>query len=181
MRTNNIARRYASGLIKSIGNQEEYDTVRRELQEFQSLVDGNEGLKSGMTTMLFSKKQKIDMLTSIHQKAEMTEKTLNFLLAVIDANRLVFLPIIIELMEDLWFQKNDIEKLTVYSVIPLESAAEKKLEAKLEKSFGKKIVLEKEIDPTLIAGIKIQKGSVFYDFSIQGNLKKLKEALTEES
>ncbi len=181
MKANNIARRYATGLIKSVDNQKEYDTVRLELIEFQSLVDGNAGLKAGMTTLLFSKKQKIEMLFTIHQEAKMAEKTFNFLQAVIEANRLIFLPIIIELMDDLWFQKNDIEKLTVFSVIPLESSAEKKLQAKLETSFGKKVVLEKEIDPTLIAGIKIQKGSVFYDFSIQGNLKKLKEALAEES
>lgn len=181
MKTNNVARRYASGLIKSIDNQKEYDIVRRELVEFQALVDSNADLKSGMNTMLFSKKQKLEMLTAIHQKTEMAEKTFNFLNAVIEANRLVFLPSIIDVMESLWFQKNDIEKLTVYSAVPLESAAEKKLVAKLEKSFGKKIILDKEIDPSLIAGIKIQKGSVFYDFSIQGNLKKLKEALIEES
>lgn len=181
MKTNNIARRYATGLIKSIAEQKEYELLRRELEEFQSLVEDDPGLKAGMTTLLFSKKQKLDMLSTIHQQAGMAEKTFNFLQAVIEANRLVFLPNIIELMENLWFQKNGIEKLTVYSVIPLESSSEKKLQAKLEKSFGKKIVLEKEIDPTLIAGIKIQKGSVFYDFSIQGNLKKLKEALIEES
>ncbi len=181
MKTNNIARRYALGFVKSIEDEKEYNTVQHELIEFQALMDENPDLESGMTTLLFSKKQKIEMLSTIHQKAKMTEKSFNFILAVIEANRLVFLPTIIEMMEDLWFEKNDIEKLKVFSVIPLNSSIEEKLRAKLEKSFGKKIVLEKEIDPSLIAGIKIQKGSVFYDFSIQGNLKKLKEALIEES
>ena len=50
----------------------------------------------------------------------------------------------------------------------------------LEESFNKKIIIEKEVDPSLIAGIKIQRGLVYYDFSIQGNLKKLKEALVAD-
>jgi F0F1-type ATP synthase delta subunit len=37
------------------------------------------------------------------------------------------------------------------------------------------------IDPSLIAGLKVQRGSVFYDFSIQGNLKKLKDALLTDN
>ena len=51
----------------------------------------------------------------------------------------------------------------------------------LEKKLNKKIVLEKEIDSSLIAGIKLKKGSIYYDFSIDGNLKRLYKTLTEGS
>jgi F0F1-type ATP synthase delta subunit len=62
----------------------------------------------------------------------------------------------------------------------LSEKLENRLKKNLEKSFDKKIVIDKEIDPSLIAGIKIQRGSIFYDFSIEGNLKKLKDAILTE-
>jgi len=42
-------------------------------------------------------------------------------------------------------------------------------------------VTQLRLDPSVIGGIKIQKGSTYYDFSIEGNLKKLREMLTEVS
>ncbi|MCP5053482.1 MAG: F0F1 ATP synthase subunit delta [bacterium] len=87
---------------------------------------------------------------------------------------------ILSSLEELWFEKNGIEKLKVFSAIPLSAKLEKQLVKNLSKSFDKTIILESEIDKTLIAGIKIQRGLVYYDFSIEGNLGKLKEALLSD-
>jgi F-type H+-transporting ATPase subunit delta len=100
---------------------------------------------------------------------------------LIDANRLSVIESIIESIEDLWFEKTGVEKYTVYSAIELSDKLEKKLLTHLEKKLDKKIVLEKEIDQSLIAGLKLKKGSIYYDFSIDGNLKKLYETLSEGS
>ena len=98
-----------------------------------------------------------------------------------EKNRMIFLDVIIKLLEELWFERNGVEKLKILSAVKLSKKLEQKLIKNLEKSFNKKIVLEKEIDKSLIAGIKIQKGSIFYDFSIEGNLSKLKDSLLEEN
>ena len=91
------------------------------------------------------------------------------------------LYLIISQMEELWYEKNGIEKFKVYSAVELSENQEKRLIEELEKYHKKRVIFEKEIDKSLIAGIKIQKGSVFYDFSINGNLNKLKDALLEEN
>ncbi|MCP4218608.1 MAG: ATP synthase F1 subunit delta, partial [bacterium] len=146
-------------------------------EEFLNLLDKKKECKSGMETLLFFKIQKKEILDSIHKKVKFKEKTLNFILSLLDANRMAILPGVITLLEELWFEKKGIERLKVYSAIALSSGLEKKLKAKLEESFNKKIVIDAEIDPSLIAGLKIQRGSIYYDFSVDGNLKKLKEAL----
>jgi len=177
LKESRIARRYAEGLIKTLADENEYLTIRRELQEFLNMLKSIDEFRAGMETPLFSKSQKKEILDSIHQKITFTKKTYRFLLTVVEENRLIFLDAIIQLLEKLWFEKNGIEKLQVFSAIPLSAKLEKQLIENLEAAFDKKIVIEKEIDPSLIAGIKIQRGLVFYDFSIEGNLKKLKEAL----
>ena len=182
MRENSIAKRYASALVKSIKNEQEYRGIKEELEAFLKLLIASTEFKAGMETLLFSKNQKREVLESIKKKIKFKEKTFNFLRSLVDENRMSVLDIIIRLMEELWFEKKGVEKLKVFSAVALSEKLEKKLKKNLEKSFDKKIIIDKEIDPSLIAGIKIQRGLIFYDFSIEGNLRKLKDALlTEES
>jgi len=180
LRENSIAKRYASGLIKTLKSEKEYQDIKKELEEFLVLLNSIEDFKAGMETLLFSKKQKREILDSLRQKIKLNEKTYRFLLELMEENRLVFLDTMIQLLEELWFEKNGIEKLKVYSAVPIIEKLENKLIKNLEESFNKKIIIEKKVDPSLIAGIKIQRGLVYYDFSIQGNLKKLKEALVAD-
>lgn len=177
MKENSLAKRYAAGLLKTLENEDEYRQIKHELEEFAKMLKSIDSLRAGMQTMLFSKSQKIDVLNAIQEKTKFTPKTISFLHEAIEENRLMYLDLMINAFEDLWFEKNGIEKLKVFSAIPIPAKLEKKLTINLEKAFDKKIIIETDVDPTLIAGIKIQRGLVFYDFSIEGNLKKLKEAL----
>lgn len=177
MNENSLAKRYASGLIKTIEDEKEYLEIKKELEYFLSLLNADSGFKAGMETFLFSREQKKGLLDEIHGKTKFNKKTYNLLLTMIEENRLIILDTLIPSVEELWFEKNNKEKLKVFSAIALSAKLEKKLIENLEKSFAKKIVLEKEIDKSLIAGIKIQRGSIYYDFSINGNLRKLKETI----
>jgi F-type H+-transporting ATPase subunit delta len=180
LKENSLAKRYAAGLIKTLKDEKEYRDVKVELEQFLGLLNNIPDFKAGMETLLFSKNQKKDVLDSINKKVKFKDKTYKFLLTVLDENRLLYLDAMIQVLEELWFEKSGIEKLKVFSAVPLSSKLEKKLVQNLEKAFDKSIVLEKEIDESLIAGIKIQRGLVYYDFSIEGNLKKLKQALLTE-
>lgn len=167
-------------MIKSLKDEREYVKIKRELEIFLELLDGNKDFKAGMESFLFSKKQKRELMDEIQEKARFGEKTFNFLIAMLEENRLIILDMVIQLMEELWFERIGVEKLRVYSAVKLDDRLEKKLIKNLEKSFDKKIIIEKKVDESLLAGIKIQRGSIFYDFSISGNLRKLREELVSE-
>ena len=177
MKETSVAKRYAAGLIKTLTSEEEYRVIKKELETFLEIISHIEEFKTGMGTLLFSKSQKKEILDTLNQQIKFNKKTYQFLRTILEQNRLMVLDSIIMMLEDLWFEKNGIEKLKVYSAVPLGPAQEKKLIKNLEAAFKKRIVIEKEVDPSMIAGLKVQRGHVFYDFSIEGNLKKLKEAL----
>ncbi len=177
MRESSVAKRYARALIKAIKDEQEYFEIKKELETFAELLRQNAEFKVGMETFLFSKPRKKELLDTIYKDIKLREKTYHFLLALVEENRMMLLAIIIQLLETQWLEANGIEKLKVYSAVALNEKLEKKLIKGLEKSFAKKIKIEKEIDPSLVAGIKVQRGSIFYDFSIAGNLRKFKNAL----
>ncbi len=177
MKETSTAKRYAAGLIKTLTGEQEYREIKKELETFQEVLNRVEEFKTGMGTMLFSKSQKKEVLDTFHQQIKFNKKTYRFLGTILEENRLMVLDSIILMLEELWFEKNGIEKLKVYSAVPLGPVQENKLIKNLETAFKKRIVIEKEVDPSMIAGLKIQRGHVFYDFSIEGNLEKLKETL----
>jgi F-type H+-transporting ATPase subunit delta len=177
LKESSVAKRYARALIKTIKDESEYLEIKKELETFAELLRQNPEFKAGMETFLFSKPRKKELLDTIYREIKFMEKTCHFLLTLVDENRILLLDIIIQLLETQWFEANGIEKLKVYSAVALNEKLEKKLINGLEKSFARKIKIEKEIDPSLVAGIKVQRGSIFYDFSIAGNLKKFKDAL----
>jgi F-type H+-transporting ATPase subunit delta len=177
LKETSAAKRYAAGLIKTLTSENEYREIKKELETFLEVLNSIEEFKTGMGTLLFSKSQKKEILDTLYQKIKFNKKTYQFLWTILEQNRLTILDSILLMLEDLWFEKNGIEKLKVYSAVPLGPAQEEKLIKNLGTAFKKRIVIEKEVDPSMIAGLKIQRGHVFYDFSIEGNLKKLKEAL----
>ncbi|MCK4835067.1 MAG: ATP synthase F1 subunit delta [Candidatus Aminicenantes bacterium] len=173
-----ISKRYAKALVDSIQHEEEYIEITGQLGQFLELMERDVEFRSGMETVLFSKRQKREILTTIKDKMEFSTKTFNFVMALIEENRLVFLDSILQIVEKFWYEKKGIEKFIVFSAIPLNQAQKERLIKQLEDALQKKVVIENNCEPSLIAGIKIQRGSVFFDFSIAGNLKKLKEELT---
>jgi F-type H+-transporting ATPase subunit delta len=177
LRESSVAKRYARALIKAIEDEQEYLEIKKELETFAELLKQNAEFKVGMETFLFSKPRKKELLDTIYKDIKLREKTYHFLLTLVEENRMMLLAIIIQLLETQWLEANGIEKLKVYSAVALSEKLEKKLIKGLEKSFARKIKIEKKIDPSLVAGIKVQRGSIFYDFSIAGNLRKFKDAL----
>jgi F-type H+-transporting ATPase subunit delta len=177
LKETSAAKRYAAGLIKTLASEQEYRGIKKELETFLEVLNRIEEFKTGMGTLLFSKSQKKEILDTFQQQIKFNKKTFQFLRTLLEENRLIVLDSIIMILEDLWFEKNGIEKLKVFSAVPLAPVQENKLIKNLEAAFKKRIVIEKQVDPAMIAGLKIQRGHVFYDFSIEGNLKKLKETL----
>jgi len=180
VRESSLAKRYATGLIKTIADETEYRLIKEEIEHFLEVINNIDEFKTGMGPLLFSKSQKKEILDTYNKKTKLNKKTYQFLWTILEENRLNVLDSIIQILEDLWFEINGIEKLKVFTAVPLEPSQEKDLIKNLESAFNKKIFIEKMIDPSLIAGLKVQRGHVFYDFSIEGNLKKLKETLAAD-
>lgn len=178
MRNLTIARRYAKALVDAIGDRGEYREISRQLEQVLALLKGDVSFRSGMETVLFSRDQKREILETIRDRMALKEKAFNFLAVLVEENRLRFLEDMLPEVEQFWYQKEGIEKFVVFSAVPLDHEEKERLTARLEAALQKKVEIENQPDPSLIAGIKLQRGSVFYDFSISGNLEKLKQELT---
>jgi F-type H+-transporting ATPase subunit delta len=180
MKGNNLVKRYAKALVLAMDDEAEFQRVSGELSDFLGLLAADEKLKIGLTTSLISPVEKIAVINIIHAKMNLHTKTYQFLLTVAAENRMAYLGTMVGELPDAWCDARGIEKVTVFSVVELSDRQKDRLRENLEKVLAGKVALEFHLQPELIAGIRLGRGSVQYDFSLAGSLKKLRETLVGE-
>jgi ATP synthase F1 delta subunit len=180
MKESSLVKRYAKALVLAMDSEEEFVLVQGELNDFLALLAADEKLKIGLATFLISQAEKIAALNIISAKMSLHAKTLQFLLTVAEENRLVYLEQMVRMLPGAWYAAHGIEKIAVASAVDLAAGQKDRLRRNLEKALARKVALEFSRDPALIAGLSLRRGSVQYDFSLAGSLKKLRETLVGE-
>ena len=74
-----------------------------------------------------------------------------------------------------------LERATVVSAVPLEKAEIQRLHAELERVTGKKIVLEQQVDPTVLGGAYVRIGDRVVDRTVSTLLEAIANQLYEVS
>jgi len=172
MKTQIVVKRYAQGLVGSIKDDREFSRILKELEYFNELVTCRNDLRDALLKPFIppSKAKKI---------TEAGQKTIRFLLLLIENERFALLDEILTILPEAWNEKRGILTLEVSTVIPLNKNQEKRLKAKLEKIENKPVSLKYKIDKNLMGGLSIRKENTFLDISVKGDLMELGEKIKE--
>jgi F-type H+-transporting ATPase subunit delta len=180
MKGSSLVKRYARALVLAMDDEAEFRRVQGELAGFLTLLAADERLKIGLETSLISLAEKLRALDIVNDKMGLQKKTFQFLQTVAGENRMAYLERMVLQLPDAWYAARGIEKISVASAVGLSGGQKDRLRGNLEKALSRKVALEFRLDPGLIAGLRIDRGSVQYDFSLSGILKKLRETLVGE-
>lgn len=101
----------------------------------------------------------------------------NLVHALAENERLVVLPQISTLFDDLKSAVDGVKEATVYSAYPLDEAQVKNLIGQLESHFNTRLQPTVEVAPELIGGIKVVVGDQVLDASVRGKLDAMASAL----
>lgn len=179
MKNQILIKRYTQGLVNSVKDEAEFSALARELSDFSELLQSHKELKDILNNPLIPLNKKKEITEEILVKKSLAEKTLRFILLLVENNRLGLLAEIIESLPEMWNEKRGVYTFEVVSVVPLSERQKEKLMGKLELLEKRPVCLKYRIDPELIAGLWIRRGNIVYDVSIKGNLLKLKERIIE--
>lgn len=103
---------------------------------------------------------------------------LQFLSVLAENRRLLLLPQIATLFEELRAEAERVVRARVTSATPLSTEERAKIEQALRRRFNSDVSLELAVDPTLIGGAVIDTGDVVIDGSLRSKLARLEAALT---
>jgi F-type H+-transporting ATPase subunit delta len=172
-----LAKRYARAILELASEQHLVDRVGKELADFAAMWESNEELRSVFANPDVSAAARKAVLSEITTKAGVTPLVRNSVLYLCDRGRLRALPDIARAFAALAEQAAGTLRAEVTSAAPLAEGYYAQLQRALEQTTGKKVSIERKVDPSLIAGVVTRVGDQIFDGSIRRRLADLKETL----
>lgn len=119
----------------------------------------------------------VALLSPPEQGAGADENFGRFLALLADNRRLVLLPEIAGLYQELRAEAEHVVKATVTSAATLPAAELDTIKTALRRRFGREVEVQTAVDDSLIGGAVIVAGDVVIDGSLRGKLERLQSAL----
>ena len=105
------------------------------------------------------------------------DKRTNFLRLLIQRRRLILLPDIAAIFNQLKAAREQVQTVCVTTTAPLADSLKDRLLQALKIRLGCEVMLEQQIDQSLLGGAVLRAGDLVIDGSVRGKLQKLKEQL----
>jgi F-type H+-transporting ATPase subunit delta len=173
--TSTYARAFADAVFSS---RLDAGKTLREAQSLSTLVAGSKPLRDVWETPSILAEQKRAVLDAIVAREGISRPVRNFIAVLIDHRRVHFLEPIVKQFEQELNQRMGFAEAEITSARELSAAEKRALEAQVEKLTGKKVQARYSRNPSILGGAIIKVGSTIYDGSVEGQLERIREALS---
>jgi F-type H+-transporting ATPase subunit delta len=172
-----VAKRYAKALVALARQHGRLAETGEQLKRFADLVADTPALKSLLHNPAISGHFKDDLLTDLTQRLRLGPLEASFVRMLLEKGRLPEMPHIVALYDVLAAEAQNRLRVQVKTAVPLSAALQEEVRQRFAHYTSKDIIIDQEIDPTLIGGIVVQMGSLVLDGSIRNELLRLKTEL----
>lgn len=176
-----VARRYAKALRILAAPEGRLEAIAQELMRFERLLADDAGLRDAVLRPWVKAATKRAVVTAVTERLGLSPLARNFLALVAQRRRLALLPEIIAAYRALVDEATSRARARVRSAIPLTDAQRAAIRERLGRRLGKTVLLETEVDPSLLGGFVAEVGSRVWDASLAGQLRGLRERLIMNS
>ena len=177
MINNALAKRYAKALVQLGSEGGLIDLFRSELSIIDRVFSGNSELRAAFADPSLTQVQKKSIMSELISKTACSELVGNFLLLLVDKNRVAFLGQIVQTYEKLADEFSGVIRPVITTAFALDNSQLAAIQTALEKKSGKKVVPQMIVDPSLLGGVVTQIGDIAYDNSVKTQLKQIKDIL----
>ena len=175
---NIVASRYAEALFQVGEETDTTDKLYGELKAVVDIVKENKDFSNILRSPLVSKEEKKDLITKVFD-GKLSQNMINFLKILADKDRLALLADIEKDFKVLLNEKNNILEGIVITAVPMKEEEVKELQTKLSAKYNKTVVLENEVDKSVLGGVLVRLGNEEIDGTVKNRLDKMKEQLSQ--
>jgi F-type H+-transporting ATPase subunit delta len=174
---NALAKRYAKALVQLGSEGGLLERFRSELSVIEGIFSGNSELRSAFSDPALTQDKKKAIMKELISKVSCSELVGNFLLLLVDKNRVAFLGQIVQTYEKLADEFSGVIRPVITTAFPLDAAQVNDIQNALEKKSGKKVIPQVVVNASLLGGVVTQIGDIAYDNSVKTQLKRIKDIL----
>lgn len=172
-----IAARYVKALFEVAAEQSALELVEKDMVTLEKALENTPSFQHFLENPLLSRENQAQIMTAILNNVGAHKVTQQFLALLAHRRRLEVLPeIMAQFCEQVSKQRGEMKaELVAASKLSAQEVA--LVSERLEKAYGKKIILDVREQPELLGGIVVNIGSLRLDGSLAGKLKRLQIGL----
>lgn len=172
-----IAKRYATALLEIGAESGELDKLVVELERTAETYRTSAELRAAIADPLVPVASKEQILSEIAGHLGVGQITKNALQLLLHRRRLAALPAIAQRLREMADDRRGLLRAEVLTAMPLPEEYFTKLQRELERITGRRIALDRTLDPSLICGVVVRVGDTVYDGSLVARLRQMKESM----
>jgi len=173
------ASRYALALYELAKENSELEIVEKNVIDILEIYNTSEDLKSFIKNPTQSQLSQLEIINKIFSQMYLTKITTSFLGVLINKRRIFFINKIFLSFLSLTSKKRGELRASLTSSKKLREDELENLKQTLSQTMKSSIVLDYQIDESLIGGLRMQIGSLMIDTSIKNKLNKYKQIMLE--
>ena len=167
---------YAQALFELASSNEQEKEWMGQLNEAAQVLISLPEFKQVLAHPSITREKKKEILTSVFAK-ELDQTVFRFLLVLNEHNVISHLDLISKAYQSCFRKAHKIEIVRVTSAIQLDEDQLSRLKTMLEQKLNKSLELKVKVDPSLIAGIKVQAEDLVMDNTVVARIAAMKEAI----
>ena len=177
---NVIGKRFAEALSNSITDESKVRTALENLNSFDSAFSADAQLSRFFLNPAIPPENKRALVKEMCDRFSVESEVRKLMEMLVERKKMVFLKNIREYFEDVVDKRSNQARVNVTSAYPLSDEHIQKLKTSLGDVLQKNVLIETDVDESLIGGIKLRAGSIVADSSIKNSLALLKNAIENE-
>ncbi len=174
-----VAERYARAIFELASEQKQLKPITDQMQRIAAVYAESRDLRAVLDNPLVDEAKREALLKDIGARLGLAETALNAVRLIARRRRLASLADIAARLGTLADEEAGVVRATVTSAAPLPESYYQQLTRQLERATSRKIVIDKQIDPSLIAGVVTRIGDNTVDGSLKGRLLDMQRQLLQ--
>ena len=171
-----LARRYALALYEIGEQKNRVESILQDLREIVDIIYNNKEFQDVIKHPQISTSRKKEIFSNVF-KGKVDDELLSFLILLIEKERILYIDEILIEFERIHLEKNNTVVAQVKTVVPLIEDEKHKLKSKLESIYNKNIIMNEELDATIIGGVYVRVGNDVIDGTIKAKLDDMKKLM----
>lgn len=174
---NSLAARYARALSEALREKADLERSADELEFLATTYRDTKPLRDFLLNPGVSDSRKGEVLSDLVTRGGLSVTTGRLVQILLRKRRIALLPDIsaeFRRIEERTLNRVSVEITTAF---PLGAGLRKRVAESLERFTGKSVRLDPKVDPSVLGGARARIGSVIYDGTVAGRLRKLKQQL----
>jgi F-type H+-transporting ATPase subunit delta len=173
-----VAERYARAIFELGVEAGQVVALSEQVRSFADSYAGSRELQAVLDNPMVEPEKRQAILVDIAGKVGLSGVGLNAIRMLAARNRLASLPEIARRLASLADEKAGVVRAVVTSAGPLPESFYERLMKELESATSRKVAIDRQQDPSLIAGVVTRIGDNTIDGSVKGRLAEIERQLS---